>query len=351
MSFPAALFRRGQNMDKDKFLNWCVTKRNLVAHSMKHTRIRYDYLFRWLNGEQLNAEKAEGFILHLREKNLRNSSINSYIRVINLIDIYERDHNKDLHLLKNISYLPKEKTTPTFLNIEEVEALIGATKDYSHSPWRNSGHDLDRTYRDSIWFLAGTGCRFDEMAQTQVKNLFLGINSGYVKFPKEIVKTKQDRVVPLPPLLVAELKDFLKNKKPNDLMLTTSAGHKISEQTFNPELRKRAELAGINKHVHSHMFRHSYIRELRRHGVDVQTVALLVGHEDLNTTLSYDKFDYEEIARGAENHPLFSRTLPKEQKLERYIKKFQALRQEIEGDPDRQFLLQQFYAYLLSVKG
>ena len=338
-------------MDKDKFFSWCVTKRNLVSKSLHHTRIRYDYLFRWLNDEPLTAEKAEGFVLHLREKNLRNSSINSYIRVLNLIDIYERDNNQDLQLLKNISYMKKEQTTPTFLSIDEVESLIAVRIDLSKNPYANSGIDIDRVYRNAIWFLAGTGCRFDEMASTQVKNLQLGISSGYVKFPKEIVKTKQERIVPLPPLLVAELKDFCKGKKPNDYMLTTATGNKLIEQTFSPQLRKRAEIAGINKRVHAHMFRHSYIRELRRCGTDVQTVAKLVGHEDLNTTLYYDKFDYEELQKGAENHPLFSRSIPKEEKLERYIRKFQQLRIEIEADPDRTFILKNFFDYLLAVKG
>ena len=296
-------------MDKDNFLSWCVTKRNLVSNSMKNTRIRYDVIFRWLNGRSLTFETAQALVLYLREKGLKNSSLNSYIRVLYLIDLYEREHNADLNLLKNINYFPKEETSPTFLSIQEIEAILEVKKDYSKNPFNSYKHDIDRTYRDVIWFLAGTGCRYDEMAQARVSWLQLGISEGLLTLPKEITKTKKSRIVPLPPLLVDELKDFIKGKKPTDLVFTTSTGQKIKEQSFNPELRRRGELAGINKRLHAHAFRHSYIREHRRHGTDILTLALLVGHSDPKTTLGYDKFDTEDLIKGAENHPLFSKSI------------------------------------------
>lgn len=319
-------------MDKDKFLAWCVTKRGLVKNSIKHTRIRYDVLFKWLQEfeKTLTYDSSQAFILFLREKGLRNQSLNSYIRIINLIDIYEREHNSDLNLLKNISYFAKEDSTPTFLSIQEIEAILAVKKDYSRHPYKSYHHDLDRTYRNCIWFLAGTGCRYDEMAESRVSWFSLGINEGFVNLPKEITKTKKGRLVPLPPLLVDELKDFVKGKKPTDLVFTTSTGRKITEQTFNPELRKRAQLADINKRVHAHAFRHSYIREHRRHGTDILTLALLVGHSDPKTTLGYDKFDTEDLMKGAENHPLFAKSISPQ----KIIKKVKEVLSQLKLDED-----------------
>lgn len=317
-------------MDKDKFLAWCVTKRNLVSNSMKNTRIRYDVIFRWLAERPLTYESAQQLILFLREKGLKNSSLNSYIRVIYLIDVYEREHNKDLNLLKNINYFAKDETNPTFLSIQEIEAILAVKKDYSKNPWSSYKHDLDRTYRDAIWFLAGSGCRFDEMAQAKMSWLQLGISEGLLTLPKEITKTKKSRIVPLPPLLVDELKDFLQDKKPTDLVFTTSAGKKLTEQSFNPELRKRGELAGINKRLHAHAFRHSYIREHRRHGTDILTLATLVGHNDPKTTLGYDKFNTEDLIKGAENHPLFSKSISPQ----KIIKKVKEVIDQLKLDED-----------------
>jgi site-specific recombinase XerD len=304
-------------MNRNKFFAWCVVKRHLGQMSLKHTRIRYEVIFKWLGRKKLTANSAELFILYLREKNLRNASLNSYIRVINLIDIYERENNKDLNLLRKISYFPKQQKVPTILTVEEIEAIISVKRDYSRSPYKSLGVDLDRTYRNIIWFLASTGCRYSEMANLKKENLHLGIGNGHVIFKN--TKTLEDRQVPLAPLLVEELKDFLKDKKPNQFVFTTSTGNKVAEQTFNPELRKRVELAGIvDKHVHAHCFRNSFLQEHKHNGTDVVTRGRLVGHRDPKTTIGYERFDFEEMIKGAENHPLFSKNLPVKKVINKY---------------------------------
>ena len=310
-------------MNKKRFFVWCVVKRHLGKTSLKHTRIRYDYIFRWLKKKELSSNTAEDFVLYLKEKGLRNASINSYIRVINLIDIYERENGKDFNLLKKISYFPKQLKVPTFLSYEEIEALLSVKIDYTKRAYKNFGHDLDLTYRYIIRFIASTGCRFSEMANMKVEDLHLGISSGYVIFKD--TKTQVDRQVPLPPVFSDLLKQYTRNKLPSVPVFTSSTGHKITEQSFNPELRRRADLAGIKKHIYAHCFRNSYIIEHRRAGTDILTLATLVGHRDPKTTLGYDKFDYEDLVKGAENHPAFRFSLSPMKILERQIEQLEAL--------------------------
>lgn len=276
---------------------------------MKHTRVRYDYLFRWLGKRKLTPQKAEEFILYLREKGLRNSSINSYIRVINLIDIYERENRKDLNLLKGISYFPKQKRVPTILSIDEIESILSINIDYKYlkKDYLLDSERLNQNYKMAIWMLAATGCRFDEMASLRKGNLRLGLMKGFVIFKD--TKTLEDRQVPLPPDYVEKLKEFVKKKKPNDLCFTSATGHKIVEQTFNPELRRRVELANITKHTYAHCFRNSFIMEHIKRGTQHLTISKLVGHRDPKTTLGYTNYTYDILEKGAENHPLFSRSL------------------------------------------
>lgn len=310
-----------QLVDKEKFFVWCAVKRHLGKTSLNHTRIRYDFLFRWLEKKKLTAESSEAFILYLREKNLRNASINSYIRVINLIDIYERERGKDFNLLKKISYFPKQAKVPTVLTLDEIEAIIAVKLDYSRLPYKNYGHDIDTTYRYSIWFIAATGCRFNEMATLRVENLHLGKDGGNVVFKD--TKTLVDRQVPIPPRLSDALKEFIHGKKPKALVFTTSTGNKITAQCFNPELRKRSDKAGVKKHVYAHCFRNSYIIEHRRAGTDILTLAMLVGHRDPKTTLGYDKFKYDDLLRGAENHPMFAKSIAPEKVLKKEIEQIE----------------------------
>ncbi len=298
-------------MNKGKFFIWCAVKRHLDSSSIAHTRIRYDYLFRWLGRRKLTAETAEEFILGLRERGLRNATLNGYIRIIRLIDDFERHNEKDSNLLKNIDYFPKQKKIPTILTIEEIESIINAELPFFENRRgmnEERSKKLNATYKNSIWFLAATGCRYEEMASLKVENLQLGLNSNYVIFKN--TKTDDDREVPLPPTLSESLKQHIENKKPSDLVFTSLKGNHMAEQTFNPHLRKKVQIGGItNKHVHAHVFRYSFIMEHIKRGTGHLTISKLVGHRDANTTLGYTRYDREELIKGAENHPFFSRNI------------------------------------------
>lgn len=308
-------------MKKDKFFVWCVVKRHLDTTSIRHTRIRYNYIFRWLKRKKLTKENVEKFILYLREKALRNASINSYIRVINLIDIFERENGKDYNLLKKISYFPKQFKVPTILSIDEIESLLEVDIEYRN--YRRDAH-LNEFYRNIIYVLASTGCRYSEMSNLKKEYLHLGISDGYIEFKD--TKTNDDRNVPIPPILVERLREFTKYKNGKDLVFLSKAGLPIPEQTFMDELQKRVKASGLsNKHIYPHCFRNSFIMEHLRRGTDPLTIAKLVGHRDVNSTLGYTKYNMDDLIRGAENHPLFAKSLTPQkilEKIEKIIEKW-----------------------------
>ena len=220
-------------------------------------------------------------------------------------------------LTENLTFFPKQQKTPTILSIEEIQAIIDApmTRGVQHGVNPIRTEERNNTARLIIYFLASTGCRINEMASLTKEDLYLGVNINYVTFKD--TKTSTDRQVPLPNQLAYELGVVTEHKNPRDLVFTSLRGNKIVEQTFNPMLREKALTAKINKHVHAHCFRNSFIMEHLRCGTDVLTIAKLVGHADVNTTMGYTKFNYEMLEKGAENHPLFAKTLTTKKVLEK----------------------------------
>jgi site-specific recombinase XerD len=54
-------------------------------------------------------------------------------------------------------------------------------------------------------------------------------------------------------------------------------------------LKQAVKMAGINKRVSCHTFRHSFANQLLQNGYDIRTVQELLGHKDVKTTMMEDQ--------------------------------------------------------------
>jgi integrase len=63
--------------------------------------------------------------------------------------------------------------------------------------------------------------------------------------------------------------------------------HHLDESSVQKAVREAARLAGLDKHVTCHTFRHSFATHLLEAGYDIRTVQELLGHADVKTTMIY----------------------------------------------------------------
>lgn len=238
-------------------------------------------------------------------------------------------------MLKKIAYFPKQKRVPTILTIDEIESILSIDIDYAAK--KSFIADTNANYKLIWWIIASTGCRLEECLSLRKTDINLGIENGYVEFKD--TKTDEDRRVPIPPILIYKLKEHLKNKKPDQLALTSSTGKKIASSLAEEDLKRRVMKASVEKHIYPHCFRNSYIMEHLRQGTDPLTIAKLVGHRDVNSTLGYTKYNYDDLLRGAENHPLFSRSISTQKILQKARETFDKL--PIKHDPRFTYKIQE----------
>ena len=110
------------------------------------------------------------------------------------------------------------------------------------------------------------------------------------------------------------LKELIQGKNYDDLVFTNSKGQHVSPGEFNNDLRLRADKAGIMKHLHAHLLRHSFATQLYKATHDITLVATILGHRDIKTTNdTYVHLDTEFLQKAIQRHPLLLKYIePKE---------------------------------------
>ena len=115
----------------------------------------------------------------------------------------------------------------------------------------------------------------------------------------------KDRLVPLSPRLLQELRDYWREYRPATwlfpgvkpaLALTDGTVQRICKRTV-----RRAELA---KRVHPHTLRHAFGTHMLEEGADLRAIQEMLGHERLSTTQRYTQLSMKHVlAVYDQTHP------------------------------------------------
>lgn len=90
------------------------------------------------------------------------------------------------------------------------------------------------------------------------------------------------RVIYFSPKALQAVRDYLAVRKDSDILLFP-----ITSRAAQLMCKKRAKVAGIDKRVSPHVFRHSLATDLLKRGVDIAFVSKFLGHRSLQNTMIY----------------------------------------------------------------
>ena len=133
-----------------------------------------------------------------------------------------------------------------------------------------------------IHFLLSTGCRISEVCALNIDDLdFKG---------RECVvhgKGNKQRVVFFSEVTSMMLKRYLDGRHDEETALFTGKGSsRMTPGGIRAMLRNVASAAGV-ANVHPHRFRRTLATSLIDHGMQIQEVATILGHDKLDTTMKY----------------------------------------------------------------
>lgn len=301
--------KREMTINEKDFLSFIAIKQNLALQSIRHCIIRIRIINKWFTNKELDKENVERFFMELRNKGLKNNTLNTYYFVFRQLKEYCLDRNLPANFLDGFSSFKKTKPDIIIFTKEEIEKIINTPLSYGKLYGKDCSF-LDFRYRTLTMFLALTGCRFGEAEALRIKRLDL--SAGRATFIN--TKTNENRSIFIAEPLISNLKKLIENKKTDDFVFRNSQENQVQVTDFSADLKKRAIKAGIVKRTFPHNFRHSYITHMLEEGVPITEVASLVGHKDIQTTFStYMHLADKTLQRAAMRHPLVRKNVdPKE---------------------------------------
>lgn len=166
--------------------------------------------------------------------------------------------------------LPKRpQRIPELLTREEVAAILRACPDARH--------------RTMLTLCYGCGLRLSEVLAVRVGDIdgerrLLRIEQG---------KGAKDRLVPVSPTLLEQLRTYWRAYRPHDWLFAGRDGARLAPTTLQKAFTQAKQRAGVHKIGGIHGLRHAYATHQLAAGLPVQRLQRLLGHQSLHTTLRY----------------------------------------------------------------
>lgn len=172
---------------------------------------------------------------------------------------------------------------PEVLSVEEVEAIMDSVDLRSPSGVRD---------RAILEMLYGCGLRVSELCGLCISHVYL--DEGFVRV---VGKGDKERLVPLGEPASDAFRAYL-DVRPlpaqaayQDTAFLNLRGTPLSRVSVFKMIKKQALLAGVDKEISPHSFRHSFATHLIAGGADLRVVQEMLGHESILTTEIYTHID------------------------------------------------------------
>ena len=172
---------------------------------------------------------------------------------------------------------------PTFLSLEEVDALLAAP---------DVSTPLGLRDRAMFELLYATGMRVSELVGVRAADLHL--SEHYLTC---IGKGSKERLIPIGEQAAAWVTRYQRESRPvlvshakakaSTRLFVNARGGSLSRIGFWKIMKRHGAVAGVARTLSPHVVRHSFATHLLERGADLRAIQMMLGHADLSTTQIY----------------------------------------------------------------
>jgi integrase/recombinase XerD len=233
----------------------------------------------------LQLADLEDFLCRLRDLGIHPrsqarilSGIKSFYKFLIMEDFLQNDPTELVEAPKLGRHLPE------VLSVEEIDRILDSI-DLSVKEGQRNKAMLETLY--------SCGLRVSELITLHLSNCYF--SEEYIMVEG---KGSKQRFVPISPKAVREIslwmsdRNMLDVKKGNeDFVFLNRRGSGLSRSMVFRMIREQAALAGIQKIISPHTFRHSFATHLLEGGANLRAIQEMLGHESIQTTEIYTHMD------------------------------------------------------------
>jgi site-specific recombinase XerD len=219
-----------------------------------------------LSPELLDEQQIHRYLLHLLHD--RKVSWSSYNQAVAALRFFYRVTFPCDNVVTRLPYGKRPKRLPVVRSPQQVALFLDAAR--------------DRTIQMLLRTIYATGLRIHEA---------LHLTASAIDSSRMVVrvlgKGQKERLVPLSPKLLGELRAYWRDTRPTQWMFPGKAQQQpLNPATVQKACKRACQLARLPR-ITPHTLRHCHATHLLEAGIDTRTIQALLGHHRIGTTALY----------------------------------------------------------------
>jgi site-specific recombinase XerD len=216
--------------------------------------------------DQLGAEDVRQFLVYLLEEKMVSFCV--YNQTVSALRFFYEVTCPKEGVVQRLPHAKRPRQLPTVYSTEEVARFLDAVR--------------HPTYRLVLRTIYAGGLRLQEA---------LSLTAAAIDSSRMLLhvmgKGQKERVVPLSPLLLTELRDYWRKRRPTTWLFPNRTGRgPLSKATVRQACQQARRLAGLPL-LTPRTLRHCHATHLLEAGVDTRTIQAILGHRYASTTAIY----------------------------------------------------------------
>lgn len=269
------------------YLEYCRFRKELDEKTIKAYRIDLRQYFEFVDCDMPEKRQIEAYITDLH-KRWRQKTVKRKIASVKAFYRYLEDEEllSDNPFRKIRVKFKETQVLPRIIPRAEIERLLNSMYARLAGDGAGGGKYLVRDIA-VVEVLFATGARVSEVCSIRADALEL--DAGLVRI---MGKGGKERYIQIGEPAVRELlkRYYTENEaaiKASGYFFVNRLGGRYTEQSVRTMLKRCTRLAGIERNITPHMFRHSFATYLIEEGADISCVQQILGHSSIKTTQIY----------------------------------------------------------------